>query len=1254
EGRTPKTGDAAVYDWQLIDVGDAPIGGLEPGATYFLVVQSRVDDDDMSTLIAGLAESRAQARLADTIDLTSTGVGPQLFRSGESLAGQVTIGTAGTALALGGVDGRFVTFLDADGSFSPGDVLVDQSGASLTFRSTTTRIDSIAVLEDERSLTPIPIDGVLDADAVFTLFVDGDEFPDITVSPNPANRDRLPLLAGEPLAGQIMVDGKLPEDAFLTITYTQVDLLFDSGDAAVVDLDADTFRIAAHGLQSDDVVVYETNGSSDEIGRLEVGAEYTVLFVDDDSFQLTAGDPAQVVELTDLGTGLHRLRFTETVDVLVPGLDGTALGFLGDETGLGFVFASEALPEHGGVLPQIATFRLQVGSDEPRFVVVTDMMTADNAGEAVRLLGFDETDAASPLLTAAREPLDLVLGVDVDFRLQVGGGELVPVSLRAAATSDNLELADLVDDLNDAIARAGLGVVTAGTDGDRLTLAAPAPLLFRGDLTLAEKLDRLVEDLNVSLSIVDFAQTVEALREGTATVLGGASLTQVLTVAASGGAFVLEYGGERTAPIAFGADDAAVTAALAALDAIDPGDVTVTLVPSAAGVGVYEIQFGGDIDANTVLPLSVDTTGTGRVENDASLLQTVTIGASAGTYTLAYAGDPTDPIAHDADAEAVQAALEDLPGLDPGDLLVEREVDMFTGVATITVQFGGTVTGATVQTLMADGSELTGIALTSGTAEVVQVATVVASAGTFTLSYAGETTRELPFDASAELVAQALGELDALAPEDVSATRLFDEVISELTFTISFEVSEDAIEVLTADGAGLVGATNVTGGPSLTQVVRIDALQGLFRLVYGDDPTGPLSLDSSAATIDGALEALAAIGPGDVTVDRTLENGTVVLTLTFGGSIAAEAVAQVEVDTEGLTTLAGDRLILRTNTLEMLAVTSGGNAADNSDVMDLVADINTALAVAGVDTLIEAALQDGRIVLRGRDGSRLTALKVETDVDPVTGTDVLGFVDGQADSRISGLVADIQAAVDGAVGDDVLEVVVVGDVTEPFSRLGFAPAAGQTLASLRLTAGVDDPTVTQLGFTDVTDGSTRLNPLEDAKQRVDLLARSRSDSSFLLESGLTASLTLANGIDLLGFEVGQMGADSIEAVERPVSFVLDHDLAFFLTVGDAAPARVVVSALRTQGVGDDKNPDANATAGDLAADVRRAINAALGGNVVKVSVNKGRLVLTSVDAEPLTIATAAATSRFGFIGLDLVGPVQVTAETVVDSVDPDP
>jgi hypothetical protein len=95
---------------------------------------------------------------------------------------------------------------------------------------------------------------------------------------------------------------------------------------------------------------------------------------------------------------------------------------------------------------------------------------------------------------------------------------------------------------------------------------------------------------------------------------------------------------------------------------------------------------------------------------------TVTGGPTGGTFTLTWSGQTTAPIAYNATAAAVEAALEALSNLSPADVTV-------TGAngGPFTVTFGGAQTGTDVAAMTASGAGLTG-----GTTPGVTIATATA------------------------------------------------------------------------------------------------------------------------------------------------------------------------------------------------------------------------------------------------------------------------------------------------------------------------------------------------------------------------------------------------------------------------------------------------------------------------------------------------------------------------------------------------
>ncbi len=96
-------------------------------------------------------------------------------------------------------------------------------------------------------------------------------------------------------------------------------------------------------------------------------------------------------------------------------------------------------------------------------------------------------------------------------------------------------------------------------------------------------------------------------------------------------------------------------------------------------------------------------------------VQTLTVDATGGTFTLTFAGQTTAAIASEATAAAVEAALEALSNVAPGDVTV-------TGAAggPYTITFGGDLANTNVAAITTDATALTGGAgtavVTTGTA----------------------------------------------------------------------------------------------------------------------------------------------------------------------------------------------------------------------------------------------------------------------------------------------------------------------------------------------------------------------------------------------------------------------------------------------------------------------------------------------------------------------------------------------------------
>lgn len=142
----------------------------------------------------------------------------------------------------------------------------------------------------------------------------------------------------------------------------------------------------------------------------------------------------------------------------------------------------------------------------------------------------------------------------------------------------------------------------------------------------------------------------------------------------------------------------------------------------AVSLDVVSGPTGGSIAYEKVASNGAATTGFTQLSTHAAEVQTVTISGTptGGTFTLTYSGQTTAGIAYNANAAAVQAALEALSNLAPGDVAVTGGPG--PGSA-FTLTFGATLAGQNVAELTASGALLTG-----GTTPAVAVATTTQGA----------------------------------------------------------------------------------------------------------------------------------------------------------------------------------------------------------------------------------------------------------------------------------------------------------------------------------------------------------------------------------------------------------------------------------------------------------------------------------------------------------------------------------------------
>lgn len=279
-------------------------------------------------------------------------------------------------------------------------------------------------------------------------------------------------------------------------------------------------------------------------------------------------------------------------------------------------------------------------------------------------------------------------------------------------------------------------------------------------------------------------------------------------------------------------------------------------------------------------------------------IQTITITADGGTFTLDFDGEETSALAHDATALQVQTALRALDGIGATDVAV-------TGNAggPYTVTFGGALAGTNVPELIGDATSLTqgtGTAVptttqqgAAGVAET-QTITVAATGGVFTVTYDGQTTGDLAWNISAADLQTALLGLSSIADDGLTVAGGPGDELGTAPYTVTWRADLGSLpELFTTTATGLTGGASTaavaqgnagTNPVQETQEITVTAGGGTYTISYAGQTTAPIAYNALAATVEAALEALSNLAPNEIAVsggpgDAT---GTTPYVLTFG------------------------------------------------------------------------------------------------------------------------------------------------------------------------------------------------------------------------------------------------------------------------------------------------------------------------------------------------------------------------------------
>lgn len=314
----------------------------------------------------------------------------------------------------------------------------------------------------------------------------------------------------------------------------------------------------------------------------------------------------------------------------------------------------------------------------------------------------------------------------------------------------------------------------------------------------------------------------------------------------TGGTFTISVdvaggGVQTTLPIAYDAPAVTVDTMLEALSNVGAGNVAVT---GNAG-GPYTLTFGGALAETEGIVVTVDDT-------------LLTPGAATATVEVVTAGSHLDANEFE-DMDGLITLIDDLANYratEYGESFSSEVDTRHIRIRTISTS----VTASAFHIKTTTTHPCAGVLLSNATANdfrrcysrgedknEVQTVTISGSptGGTFTLTYSGQTTAGIAFDAAASAVRTALEALSNIGVGDVTVT---GSAATAYTVTFTGTLGATDVDQMTASGAGLTGGSS----PAVTVATTTEGADSSRTVIWS-----PLALwtASPAMTADNKAAA---------------------------------------------------------------------------------------------------------------------------------------------------------------------------------------------------------------------------------------------------------------------------------------------------------------------------------------------------------------------------------------------------------------
>ena len=379
--------------------------------------------------------------------------------------------------------------------------------------------------------------------------------------------------------------------------------------------------------------------------------------------------------------------------------------------------------------------------------------------------------------------------------------------------------------------------------------------------------------------------------------------------------------------------------------------------------------------------VDIDTTTAGVAPADEVQRVTLPTG-TGGTFTIGFGGQTTSALAYNASAATVQAALEALSNVAPGDVAVAGAAG-----GPYDVTFSGAYAAAEVEPLALDASGITGV----GT---VAVSTVTQGSATPQARYQ---IQQAFYPAT---LAYGAGTLSMTISTVAADVKTFLDAAYGQTWTVTggggYFVAELAAGVAMTDPGTIAfpdadeGTVTFIGAATVDEVQKVTvagASAGTFTLTYSGQTTAPVAWNASAATVKAALEALSNItavtvaivsggwqatfaNPGDANLPQMTADGS--------GLRGTGAVVERTAHVEG---------VAEVQTVTIPAVVNGGTFTLSYNG-DRTAPLDFDATAAGVETALEGieGIGSGGVAVAGADGGPWSVTFAEdADAFPLVG-----------------------------------------------------------------------------------------------------------------------------------------------------------------------------------------------------------------------------------------------------------------------------